>query len=398
MSNQKNNATLIISYYDARKRGNMKRNMAKTIMLELLNSANIAVNGKNAWDIQVHNENFYSKALHEGALGLGESYMDQWWDCPALDQFFERLISANIESKIKTNLRIKFKFILSKFLNLQTKQRSREVGRKHYDLGNDLFKNMLDSRMNYTCGFWHNTDNLESAQLNKLNLTCQKLNLKPGMRILDIGCGWGGLAKYAAENFGVEVVGITISQQQYEYAKENCHNLPIEIRLQDYRDLNEKFDRIVSLGMFEHVGHSNYKTYMNIVNNCLNDDGIFLLHTIGNNITTTQANEWINQYIFPNGMLPSIMQISLATEKLFVMEDWHNFGADYDKTLIAWQANFIEHWEQLKHHYDERFFRMWNFYLLSSAAAFRVRDIQLWQIVFSKKGIRGGYQIKRSYL
>jgi cyclopropane-fatty-acyl-phospholipid synthase len=375
----------------------MKWKIAKSVVLELLQSAGITVNGHNPWDIQVHNDEFYTRVLHQGSLGAGEAYMDGWWDCPALDQFCERVIRANLENKIRSSHRLAFKFVLSKILNFQTRKRSLEVGEKHYDLGNDLFKYMLDSRMIYTCGYWHNANSLDEAQLNKLNLTCQKLWLKPGMRVLDIGCGWGGFAKYAAENFGVEVVGITISKNQYDAAKENCKDLPIEIRFQDYRDLNEKFDRIVSLGMFEHVGHLNYRTYMQTVQNCLTDDGIFLLHTIGNNETFFETNPWISKYIFPNGMLPSIAQIGKAAEKLFVMEDWHNFGADYDKTLMAWHANFHQHWDELKAHYSEHFRRMWNFYLLSTAAAFRTRDIQLWQIVFSKKGLKGGYQVTRPY-
>lgn len=374
----------------------MEWKIAKSLISELLQSAGIKVNGPNPWDIQVHDDRFYARVLHEGPLGLGESYMDKWWDCQAIDQFCERAIKARLENKIKTSKRLSFKYALSRIINFQTKERAFEVGEKHYDLGDDLFEAMLDPSRNYTCGFWHNATNLSEAQINKMDLACQKLWLKPGMRLLDIGCGWGALAKYAAENFGVEVVGVTISKNQYEYAKEQCKGLPIEIRFQDYRDINEKFDRIVSLGMFEHVGHLNYREYMQVVKNCLKDDGIFLLHTIGNNITTFKTNEWTSKYIFPNGMLPSIAQIGKACENLFVMEDWHNFGADYDKTLMAWHANFNNNWDKLKNKYSERFFRMWNFYLLSSAGSFRARDIQLWQVVLSN-GIRGGYPVTRPY-
>lgn len=248
--------------------------------------------------------------------------------------------------------------------------------------------------MNYTCGYWKDVVTLEEAQIAKLDLTCRKLLLEPGMRLLDIGCGWGGLAKYAAENYGVKVVGITISKQQYELATERCKNLPVEIRFQDYRDVNEKFDRIASLGMFEHVGYLNYRKYMQIVHQCLADDGLFLLHTIGSNESTTQAMPWIAKYIFPNGMLPSITQIGKATEKLFIMEDWQNLGIDYYKTLLAWHQNFNAHWSSLKANYDEKFFRMWNYYLLSCAGGFNTRMLQLWQIVFSK-GLKTRYDAPR---
>ncbi|HCE5341016.1 TPA: cyclopropane fatty acyl phospholipid synthase [Legionella pneumophila] len=361
----------------------------------MLQLANININGQTPWDIQIYNDEFYSRLLRDADLGLGESYMDGWWDCQRIDLFISKLINANLESKIKINFKLAFNVFLSKILNLQTQKRSLHVGRQHYDRGNDLFQIMLDSNMNYTCGYWRKAENLEQAQLDKLDLTCRKLCLKPGMKLLDIGCGWGGLAKYAAENYGVSVVGITISQQQYELAKTRCAHLPVEIRFQDYRDLNEKFDRIVSLGMFEHVGYKNYRKYMEIVHQCLNDDGLFILHTIGSNESVTKATPWISKYIFPNGMIPSIMQIGQASEKLFVMEDWHNFGADYYKTLMAWHENFNKGWDQIKSQYSEKFFRMWNYYLLSCAGAFDARMLQLWQIVFSKKGIQGGYSAPR---
>jgi len=369
----------------------MNKQDLRELASDLLRSANITLNGTNPWDIQILNQDFYQRVFSQGSLGLGEAYIDHWWDCDRLDIFFEKIIKADLESKIKTRKWVLIKLLLARFLNMQTKKRAWIVGRKHYDLGNDLYSCMLDTRMNYTCGYWRNANTLDEAQKNKLELTCQKLKLKSGMRLLDIGCGFGALAKYAAKHYGVSVVGITISREQQEYAKQNCAGLPVEIRLQDYRDLNEKFDRIASLGMFEHVGQLNYRAYMQIARNCLTDDGIFLLHTIGNNVSTTAANEWINKYIFPNGMLPSITQIGKASEGLFVMEDWENFGAYYDKTLMAWFANFDKHWEQLKNKYDDRFYRMWSYYLLSCAGMFRARATQLWQIVFSKQGITGGY-------
>lgn len=364
-------------------------------LTNLLNYANIDLNGDQPWDIKIHHPNFYKWVFQYGSLGLGEAYMNQWWDCPALDQFFQRIIQANIENKIKKNFWMLWRLSLVKLVNFQTKHRALEVGKKHYDIGNDLFSCMLDSRMNYTCGYWKHANNLEDAQRDKLEMTCQKLMLAPGMRVLDIGCGFGAFAKYAAQNYGVEVVGVTISQEQCDYARKNCVNLPVEIRFQDYRDINEKFDRVVSLGMFEHVGQKNYRTYMKKVHQSLNDDGIFLLHTIGSEVSTLSGDPWIVKYIFPNGMLPSIAQIGRSYEKLFVMEDWHNFGIDYDKTLMSWYFNFQQHWQQLQSQYDERFYRMWSYYLLSCAGMFRARHAQLWQIVFSKKGLKSGYQASR---
>ncbi len=372
----------------------MKRNSSKAIIQDLLQLAGITIDGDKPWDMRIHNEAFYSRIVRNKDLGLGESYMDGWWDCPQIDMLIDRLCRARIDNHIK-NTKFLFKILAAKLFNLQTKTRALEVGRKHYDLGNDLFQLMLDSQMNYTCGYWKNATTLDEAQLAKLDLVCRKLMLKPGMRLLDIGCGWGTLAKFAAENYGVNVVGITISQEQCKLAQDRCQNLPVEIRFQDYRDLNEKFDRIASLGMFEHVGYANYRNYMKVINRCLTDDGIFLLHTIGNNESTVHAAPWITKYIFPNGMIPSITQIGKASEKILVMEDWHNFGPDYDKTLMAWHHNFNQNWEKIQSNYDERFFKMWNFYLLHCAGAFRARMMQLWQIVFSKNGLPGGYEAPR---
>lgn len=357
----------------------------KSYVEELLSDTGIQINGHNPWDITIHNEALYSRVLRYGSLGLGEAYMEKWWDCEQLDQFFERLFKANVKNKMKFNKWRLIKIILPLIFNFQTKKRALKVGKLHYDLGNRLFQVMLDKRMNYTAGYWENAKNLDEAQRDKLELVCQQLKLKPGMRLLDVGCGFGALAKYAAEEHGAVVVGITISEKQCEYAKQNCANLPVEIRFQDFRDLHEKFDRIASIGMFEHVGQKNYRTFMKKINHCLHDNGSFLLRTIGSSSSRISGDEWLNQYIFPNGMLPSITQIGKATEGLFLMEEWHNYPSDYDKTLMAWYSNFNEHWDEISTHYDERFYRMWHYYLLSCAGAFRAHYMQLWQILFSKQ-------------
>lgn len=359
---------------------------------ELFALADIKVNGSRAWDIKVNNPRFYRRVLADSSLGLGEAYMDGWWDCKAIDQFFFRVLRADLGSKIKPNAKLVLEILKAKLFNLQSKSRAFIVGEKHYDIGNDLYAAMLDKRMTYTCAYWNNAKNLGDAQEEKLDLVCRKLNLKPGQKVLDIGCGWGSFAKYAAEKYKAKVVGITVSKEQVKLAKELCKGLPVEIRLQDYRDVNEKFDHIVSLGMFEHVGHKNYRTYMEVASRCLKDDGLFLLHTIGSSTSVVKSEPWMEKYIFPGGMLPSPQQIAHAVEGLFTIEDWHNFSAYYDRTVMAWFKNFDSHWGELKHAYSERFYRMWKYYLLSCAGGFRSRYNQLWQIVLSKNGVLGGYQ------
>lgn len=362
----------------------------KQLVQDLLKEADIEINGSRPWDLQVHNEQLYQRVLTKGSLGFGEAYMDGWWDCDKIDEFICRVVKAGLKDKVNYKKLI-IPFISATIFNVANKKRALKVGKQHYDAGNDLYERMLDKHMTYTCGYWKNAKNLDQAQEAKFELTCKKIQLKPGMTVLDIGCGWGSFAKYAAKKYKVKVVGVTISQNQVDLGNKRCKGLPVEIRFQDYRDVNEKFDRIVSFGMFEHVGHKNYRTFMKVVNRCLKDDGMFLLQTIGFPRSVKTVDPWIEKYIFPNSMLPSVKQISHAAEGLFVIEDLHNFGIDYEKTLMSWFNNFDKKWHEIKQNYNDEFYRMWKFYLLSCAGAFRARYIQLWQIVFSKKGIEGGH-------
>jgi len=360
----------------------------------LLDGTGVHIDGDLPSDMQVRDGRLYARAIAHGSLGLGEAYMDGWWEADNLDEFLYRLLRARIDEQIG-NLEDTALYLRSTLLNLQRGRRAFEVGKAHYDLGNDLFRAMLGKRLVYSCAYWRNADNLDDAQLAKLELICRKLQLQPGMRVLDIGCGWGETLKYAAENYGVSGVGVTVSEEQAQFAIELCSGLPIEIRVQDYRDVTDRFDRVLSIGMFEHVGIKNYATYFQVARRCLEDKGLALLHCIGSNTSTNHADPWIAKYIFPNSMLPSAAQIGAACEGLFVIEDWQNFGADYDPTLMAWRRNFEQAWPRLRSHYDERFYRMWRFYLSASAAVFRARRNQLWQIVQSPNGMSGGYRAIR---
>ena len=356
--------------------------LKKTVQ-KILDLADIKIDGTKPWDIQVKDDRFYQKVLAQGSLGLGESYMNGWWTCERVDELITKILNARLEKKVKP-LGVVFAAVKAKVLNLQTKSRAKIVGEKHYDAGNELYTYMLDKRMTYTCGYWKDSKTLDQAQEAKLDLICKKLKLKPGMTVLDIGCGWGSFAKFAAEKYKVKVTGVTISKEQAKLARENCKNLPVEIRLQDYRDVKEKFDRVLSIGMFEHVGLKNYKTYMKVVNRCLKNGGITLLHTIGGDFPGKSSDTWIEKYIFPNGKIPTPTQILNASEKLLVLRDWHEFGNDYDKTLMAWHKNFTKSWNKIKDNYDERFYGMWTYYLLMCAGTFRAGTNKLWQIVFTK--------------
>ncbi|MCE0811488.1 cyclopropane fatty acyl phospholipid synthase [Buttiauxella sp. S04-F03] len=362
------------------------------IVNDMLTRAGVEINGPRPFDIQVKHPDFFKRVLQEGTLGLGESYMDGWWDCERLDIFFHNAIRAGLERQLPHHLKDTLRVAAARLVNLQSKKRAWIVGKEHYDLGNDLFSRMLDEHMQYSCGYWKDATTLSDAQNAKLKMICDKLHLEPGMTLLDIGCGWGGLAEFAARNYGVAVHGVTISAEQQKMAQERCAGLNVNIALQDYRELDMQFDRIVSVGMFEHVGPKNYATYFNVADRNLKPDGIFLLHTIGSNKTFNGVDPWIDKYIFPNGCLPSVRQIADASEDHFVMEDWHNFGADYDKTLMAWHERFNNFWPEIADNYSERFKRMFSYYLNACAGAFRARDIQLWQVVFTR-GVENGLRV-----
>jgi len=381
-----------MSATDSSLRGNAGRLAHKA--RDMLSLADVQIDGDRPWDLRVHDPRLFARVFAHGSLGLGEAYMDGWWDVPRLDQFLARVIAARLDRRLALP-RKAARWALGHLVNLQSGRRAFRVGERHYDLGNDLFERMLDARMIYSCGYWKDADTLDRAQEAKLDLSCRKLGLQPGMKLLDIGCGWGGMARFAAERYGVSVVGITVSREQAEYARRLCEGFPVEIRVEDYRAHRGCYDRIVSIGMFEHVGHRNYRTYMKVARALMEPEGLFLLHSIGRNYSLTRTDPWIEKYIFPNSMVPSPRQITRAAERLFVIEDWHNFGADYDRTLMAWYENFAQAWPELSQRYDERFRRMWQFYLMASAASFRTRNNQLFQVLLSPRGVPGGYRAPR---
>ena len=374
----------------------------KDTAIRLLEGGGVTVNGPQPWDIQVYDDRLYARVFAEGTLGFGEAYMDGWWDSGDLDETMTRILSSDILSHIPRNLKTLKLGLQAKWTNRQNKRRAWIVGDQHYNLGNDLFAATFDSRLTGSCGYWKDTDPamdsaqaLDAAQDAKLDLICRKIGLREGQSVFDIGCGWGAFMGYAAEKYGARCSGVTISREQVAYIAERYSHLPVEARLMDYRDATGTYDHVVSMGMFEHVGPKNYRAYFETASRLLNNGGFFLLHTIGSNHSSGAIDPWMDKYIFENGVLPSVAQIGAAIEELFMVEDWHNFGADYDKTLVAWFRKFDSNWEGLKEKYDKRFYRMWKYYLLACAGGFRARNIQLWQVVLAKRGVPGGYTTVR---
>ena len=367
---------------------------SKSLAVEILNKAGIPLNSHEPWSIHVHNPKLWDRVMSQHQLGLGEAYMDGWWDCQAIDQMLTRLLEVDVLSFLKISPTVVAHVAKSTLLNRQTMKKAAKNAKHHYNIGNDLYTRMLDSEMVYSCGYWKNASNLEQAQFAKLDLICKKLQLKPGMKVLDIGSGWGGFLRHAVKHYGVQGFGISPADNQINLAREKSAGLDINFIQQDYRDLQGKYDRIVSVGMMEHVGPKNLGTFFAKCDDLLAEDGMMLHHTISSNYSKLVTDPFFDRYIFPGGVLPSLAQISLATEKKFIIEDVHNFGPDYDLTLLEWHKNINAKWSEIPG-YDERFKRMWNYYLLSSAAGFRARNLQLLQVVFRRVHAEGKYETVR---
>jgi cyclopropane-fatty-acyl-phospholipid synthase len=355
------------------------------LIAEICEAADVKIAGTRPWDFRIHNPNVFARVLYDGSLGLGEAYMDGWWDCDAIDDLLSRFLAVKADFSIANHLNpANLLYILqSKFTNMQSVRRAFQVGERHYDIGNDVFAATLDPRMIYSCGYWEYANSLAQAQKDKLHMICTKLELARGERLLDIGCGWGGLAAFAAEHYGVAVTGVTISREQKTLAETRCAGLPVDIQLTDYRSLTGSYDKVVSVGMFEHVGHKNYATFLKTVQRLVEPHGLFLLHTIGKTPPVSETDRWINKYIFPNGHIPTAGEIVNHLGDLMVIEDWHNFGHDYDLTLQGWRKNFNRAWPLLAEKYGPRFGRMMQYYLAASMANFRAGRGKLWQLVLT---------------
>jgi cyclopropane-fatty-acyl-phospholipid synthase len=363
---------------------------AESIIRELFGLADIEIGGTRPGDIQVKDHKFYERTLRGASLGFGESYMDGEWETDALDVTIDKVMRANLKQKIQGSWKLKALTAKALLLNLQSKARSGPSVEAHYDIGNDLYTRMLDDRMVYTCGYWKDAKTLQESQDAKLDLVARKVGLKPGMRVLDMGCGWGGMASWAAEKYGCSVLGVSLSKDQVALGNEmwgpNGKKLDVELKLMDYRDVRGQFDRVISIGMMEHVGPKNHRHMLQAMHERLKDDGVALIHTIANNRSLRHGTAWVEKYIFPNAVAPSLAQMGKAMEGLFVPEDLHNIGPDYDPTLMAWWDNFDRTYSEISHRYDRKFYLMWKFYLLAAAGASRSRDGQLYQVVMTKTG------------
>jgi cyclopropane-fatty-acyl-phospholipid synthase len=364
-------------------------------IVKLLNEADITINGSRPWDPQIHSDELWKRLYAQGSLGLGEGYMDGLWDVADMAEFFNRILGSDVAAGLKPTVSLVWQMARAKFFNMQNIALSKRVAKMHYS-ETEAYKASLDRRMTGSCGYWPvGVTNVDEAQEAKLDLVCRKIGLKPGQFVWDIGCGWGAFMGFAAEKYGARCVGVTVSPDQAAYGRERYKALPIEFQVKDYREFAGRTDHVVSMGMFEHVGHKNYRTYFEKARQVVKDDGLFMLHTIGQHYSTETIEPWLEKYIFPGGVIPSIAQIGKAIDGLWTVIDVHNIGPHYDRTLCAWYANFERNWKQDRTPDEERFFRLWKYYLLSCAGGFRARLLQVWQFVLSTRGVPDGYLTQR---
>jgi len=331
--------------------------------------------------------------LMDPELKLGEAYMDGTLvvEQGSIADVLAILLRQEPVATPNWALPRLVRYLLRRLQQLNLRSRARHNVAHHYDLDGRLYSLFLDGDQQYSCAYFDSPDqSLDDAQLAKKRHLAAKLRLKPGASVLDIGCGWGGLALYLAEIAGARVTGITLSQEQFQRAQnralERGRTRDTTFRLIDYRDVDGRFDRIVSVGMFEHVGVGFYDTYFGKCANLLADDGVMLLHTIGRSSPPSITNPWIAKYIFPGGYIPALSELLPAIERAhLIVADVEVLQLHYAETLKAWRERFLAHRDEVVRLYDQRFVRMWEFYLACSEMAFREGDMVVFQIQAAKR-------------
>ncbi len=352
--------------------------------------------------LRLKTKNAARSIIGKGFLGFGESYMEGDLDIENDMQELIRLVFATDFYDYRLPFWQKFRFFILSLLNRDMLRRSPKNISYHYDLGDELYALYLDKTMTYSCAYFKRPDDfLEQAQLNKYEHIARKLILKPNESLLDIGCGWGGMLIYAAQKYGITGVGNTLSQNQYEYANRKIKELglqdQIEVLYQDYRHLNGKFDKVVSIGMFEHVGKKFIPAFIQKVSDLLKTGGLGLLHTIGKDIPSP-SDPWIFKYIFPGGYLPALHEITREMGKIgFSILDVENLRLHYAKTLEKWAENYEQNVENVRELFDEAFVRRWRLFLNISIAGFKFGESRLFQILFSN-GLNNALPTTRSHV
>lgn len=369
----------------------IKNILTNNTKLQIINNKTSTISTNNNPDIIVNNNNFYTKLLKHGEIGLGESYVDKDWDSNNLEETLYNLIinQKKIENAIiKNSPNLIIKKLLDIPSDIFSTDNTKNDIKFHYDIGNKLYENMLGKSMLYSCAYFYKQGlSLDEAQYAKLDLIAKKLNLKEGMRVLDIGCGFGTAAIYLSKKFNVNILGISLSKEQINYFNSIYTGTQVQVIYKDYRELtrehNNSYDCIYSIGMFEHIGINNHIDYYNKCFKLLKTNGTMLIHTIVSNKRLYSHNSWITKYIFPGAELPHISDFTKKYTDNWLLQDLQCIGKSYSKTLLAWKKNIND--SSVFNNYDDKFKRTWNYYLLLCSAAFRAREITVFQLVYFKK-------------
>lgn len=350
--------------------------------------------------VKVLDESAWFDIITKGNLGIAEGYMHGKIEVDPLPFFRTIMNGTSVGTRRKEGsdyLGLVMQvlslptMLMGRFVNMQSRELSTRVTKQHYDAGNDLYEVMLGPTMAYTCGYWKGAKNLEEAQKNKFDLILRKLQLKPGMKVADLGCGWGTAAAYMHEHGKADVTAVSLSEQQVKWAKDHLEKPGLKYIWSDYRDICDDpkqagtFDRIYSIGMLEHVGYKNYEPFFSCVKRLLKPDGLAVVHTIGEPDFVPASDPFLDKYIFPGAVIPALSALTPAFENHFILEDFHNFGYDYALTLAAWSDNAKAFFKKNPTAYTPEFQRMWDYYLRMCEALFELRINQLWHFVLSPR-------------
>jgi len=351
---------------------------------QVFEGAGVRCNGSRLFDPQILDDRFYTACATRGTLGFGESYVANWWACDDLEELAYRLTVSRINQVGRFAPLLAMSYLVSLLRNNQTLERSRRVADRHYNIGNDLFFSFLGRYRNYSCALFEGTESLDAAQKAKMERICELLELSERDHLLDVGGGWGHLARHAALQHGCTVTSINIADEQITYAREMCAGLPVDVRKCDYRQLTGRYTKAAVVAMFTHVGSKNHRTFFECIHRCLPEGSRLVMETVGSSHSNVTLEPWTERHIFPGGVVPSLRQIDHAASGLFVRGYTREFGSHYVLTLRAWYDNLMAAWPELSTRYSESTLRTFEYFFLTVAGTFRAGRLKHWHLVMSK--------------